>query len=109
MLRSTTSSSASRRCGISAGLWAAIKAGVASVMCAYNQINSAWACENSTLLNDILRGRLGFRGFVIGLGRSAWPMASRKMVGDAWKADRKPKQPAFTEALKAAVKAARFL
>lgn len=43
---------------------AAIRAGVASVMCAYNRINGEWACENGALLNGVLRGELGFRGFV---------------------------------------------
>jgi beta-glucosidase len=43
---------------------AAVKAGVASVMCGYNQINGEWACENSRLQNDILRGQFGFTGFV---------------------------------------------
>jgi len=43
---------------------AAVRAGAASVMCGYNRINGPWACENPELLNGILRGRLGFRGFV---------------------------------------------
>jgi beta-glucosidase len=43
---------------------AAVHAGVASVMCAYNQVNSFWSCENAVLQNEVLRGRWGFRGFV---------------------------------------------
>jgi beta-glucosidase len=43
---------------------AAVRAGVASVMCAYNQINSEWACENGALQNDVLRREFGFRGFI---------------------------------------------
>jgi beta-glucosidase len=43
---------------------AAVEAGVASVMCAYNKINGDWACANGALQNDILRGDLGFRGFI---------------------------------------------
>lgn len=43
---------------------AAVKAGVASVMCAYNQVNGAWACENAGLQDGILRGQWGFQGFV---------------------------------------------
>lgn len=41
------------------------KANVASVMCAYNKINGAFACENQTLLEDILRKDWGFKGFTI--------------------------------------------
>ncbi len=43
---------------------AAVKAGVASVMCAYNMINGSWGCENGELQNDILRRQWGFKGFV---------------------------------------------
>ncbi|MGD0778196.1 MAG: glycoside hydrolase family 3 C-terminal domain-containing protein [Candidatus Solibacter sp.] len=43
---------------------AAVQAGVASVMCAYNKINGDWACENPELQERILRGQWDFRGFV---------------------------------------------
>ncbi len=46
------------------GFEAAVKAGAASVMCAYNRINGPWACENSELENGVLRGQWGFTGFV---------------------------------------------
>src|SRR3954453_4813431 len=39
--------------------------GVRSVMCAYNKVNGPYACENPHLLRDILKGVLGFRGFVV--------------------------------------------
>lgn len=39
-------------------------AGVASIMCSYNQINSVYSCGNGLSLNGILRGEIGFRGFV---------------------------------------------
>ncbi|KAF2163741.1 glycoside hydrolase family 3 protein [Zasmidium cellare ATCC 36951] len=42
-----------------------VKAGVASIMCSYNQVNSSQACQNSYLLNYILKGELGFQGFVM--------------------------------------------
>src|SRR4051794_37427688 len=39
--------------------------GVRSIMCAYNKVNGPYACENPHLLRDILKGDLGFRGFVV--------------------------------------------
>lgn len=38
-----------------------VKAGVASVMCAYNRVNQTEACENRHLLNDILKEELDFQ------------------------------------------------
>ncbi len=43
---------------------AAVKAGVAAIMCSYNQVNGAFACGNPDTLKTILRGQLGFKGFV---------------------------------------------
>ena len=36
-----------------------------SVMCAYNQVNGVYACENRFLLNDVLRRDWGYKGFVM--------------------------------------------
>jgi len=44
---------------------ATVEAGVASVMCSYNRVNGTHACENESLLRRDLKGRLGFRGFVM--------------------------------------------
>ena len=45
---------------------AAVKrAGVGSVMCSYNRIGGAYACQNKTLLTGILRNDWGFKGFVV--------------------------------------------
>ncbi|KAI8359791.1 glycoside hydrolase superfamily [Blakeslea trispora] len=41
-----------------------VEAGVASVMCSYNQVNGTYACEDDYILNTVLKGELGFRGFV---------------------------------------------
>jgi len=44
---------------------ALVKADVASVMCAYNRIYGEPACASDLLINDILRGRWGFKGYLL--------------------------------------------
>lgn len=56
----------------------AVKAGVVSVMCSYNQVNNSYACGNSKLLNGILKDEMGFQGFV----QSDW-LAQRSGVASA--------------------------
>ncbi len=41
-----------------------VKAGVASIMCSYNQVNGAYACGNSQTLRTLLKQEIGFTGFV---------------------------------------------
>ena len=36
-----------------------------AVMCAYNRINGAYACDNDGLLNQVLKGDWGFKGWVM--------------------------------------------
>jgi len=43
---------------------AAVEANVSSVMCSYNMLNGDWACGNEETQNKILKGELGFKGFV---------------------------------------------
>lgn len=43
----------------------AVRAGVGSVMCSYNQVNNSYACQNSKVLNNLLKDELGFQGFVM--------------------------------------------
>ncbi|PQE12947.1 beta-glucosidase 1 precursor protein [Rutstroemia sp. NJR-2017a BBW] len=43
----------------------AVRAGVGSIMCSYNQINNSYGCQNSKMLNNILKDELGFQGFVM--------------------------------------------
>jgi beta-glucosidase len=43
----------------------AVHAGVGSVMCSYNQVNNSYSCQNSKLLNNLLKDELGFQGFVM--------------------------------------------
>ncbi len=42
----------------------AVKAGVSSVMCSYNHVNGPFACGNADTLKTVLKGELGFKGFV---------------------------------------------
>ncbi|KAK4183921.1 glycoside hydrolase superfamily [Podospora australis] len=56
----------------------AVKAGVAAVMCSYNQLNNSYACGNSKLMNGILKDEMGFQGFVM----SDW-LAQHSGVGTA--------------------------
>lgn len=55
-----------------------VRAGVASIMCSYNMVNSSYACGNSKLMNGILKDELGFQGFV----QSDW-LAQRSGVASA--------------------------
>ncbi|KAJ5778823.1 CAZyme family GH3 [Penicillium paradoxum] len=55
-----------------------IRADVASIMCSYQMINNSYACENSKLMNGILKDELGFQGFV----QSDW-LAQRSGVHSA--------------------------
>ena len=41
------------------------EADVASVMCSYNRAGGTHVCHHRRLLNDLLRGELGFDGFVV--------------------------------------------
>jgi beta-glucosidase len=43
---------------------ASVSAGVGAVMCSYNRVNGAYACDNPTTLNDLKQG-LGFSGWVM--------------------------------------------
>lgn len=40
----------------------AVRAGTASVMCSYQQINNSYGCQNSYTLNYLLKNELGFQG-----------------------------------------------
>ncbi|KAF2687644.1 glycoside hydrolase family 3 protein [Lentithecium fluviatile CBS 122367] len=42
----------------------AVREGMAAVMCAMNKSNDTLSCENDRLLNQLLKGELGFPGFV---------------------------------------------
>lgn len=42
----------------------AVRAGVSSIMCSYNRVNGPFACDNADTLKSILKGEIGFKGFV---------------------------------------------
>ena len=43
----------------------ALEAGIASVLCSSNLINGVYSCGSGAMLNGVLKGELGFKGFVI--------------------------------------------
>ncbi|KAL2753146.1 glycoside hydrolase family 3 protein [Sodiomyces alcalophilus JCM 7366] len=57
----------------------AIHANVASVMCSYNRVNGTHACENSEVLNHLLKDEMGFPGYVM----SDWFVAQQTTSGSA--------------------------
>ena len=42
-----------------------VYAGAGCIMCSYNRINNTYACENSKVMNGLLKGELNFQGFVV--------------------------------------------
>lgn len=43
----------------------AVHAGSGNIMCSYNRINNSYGCQNSKMLNGVLKDELGFQGFVV--------------------------------------------
>ncbi|KAI6855986.1 putative beta-glucosidase [Hortaea werneckii] len=43
----------------------ALAAGAGSIMCSYQRANNSYGCQNSKLMNGLLKGELGFQGFVV--------------------------------------------
>ncbi|KAL2851068.1 glycosyl hydrolase family 3 N terminal domain-containing protein [Aspergillus pseudoustus] len=43
----------------------AVRAGAGSAMCSYQRINNSYGCQNSKTMNGLLKGELGFQGFVV--------------------------------------------
>ncbi|MBC7668884.1 MAG: beta-glucosidase [Gemmatimonadaceae bacterium] len=75
-----------------------------SVMCAYNRINGAYACENNYLLNEVLKTDWAYPGFVMSDWGGVHSTAKAANAGlDQESAYTFDKQPFFGAPLKAAV------
>jgi len=90
----------------------AVDAGVGSVMCSYNRVASVYACENESLIQDLLKDELGFDGFVLsdwGATHSTAPSANAgldmEMSGEGYFGFAQAQPAKFGGALKAAVQA----
>ncbi|MGY0056621.1 beta-glucosidase [Streptomyces sp. LZ34] len=79
---------------------AVVRAGVSSVMAAYNHLNGEWNAEHKPTLTDILRGELGFEGFVT----SDWG-ATHSISVEAGLDMQMPDGSFFGDPLKAAIQA----
>ena len=75
-----------------------------SVMCSYNRVNGAYGCENDHLLNKVLKGDWGYKGYVMsdwGAAHSTIPAALAGL--DQQSGYPFDKSPYFDGALKEAV------
>ncbi len=73
-----------------------------SVMCAYNKVNTIYACENGFLLNDVLRRDWGYRGWVMSDWGAVHSVSIREGLDQESGTD--PKKPIwFGKALKDAI------
>jgi beta-glucosidase len=75
-----------------------------SVMCAYNRINSTYACENDYLLNEVLKKDWAYKGYVMSDWGGTHSTAKAANAGlDQESAYTFDKQPFFGAPLKAAL------
>jgi beta-glucosidase len=42
-----------------------VRSGAVCIMCSYNRVNNTQACDNSKMLNGLLKEELGFQGFTL--------------------------------------------
>ncbi|KAI3390563.1 hypothetical protein diail_9198 [Diaporthe ilicicola] len=69
-----------------------VRAGAVTAMCSYNRVNNSYGCQNSKLMNGLLKTELGFQGFVVSdwnarTGGVAGPLAGLDMImpnGTSW-------------------------
>jgi beta-glucosidase len=75
-----------------------------AVMCAYNRVNNVYACENTYLLNEVLKDDWGYKGFVLsdwGAVHSTVPAANNGL--DQESSNGQDSQDFFGAPLRAAV------
>ncbi|MEA2651261.1 MAG: beta-glucosidase [Chloroflexota bacterium] len=61
---------------------AAVREGaVAAAMGSFNRVNGTYACEHRHLLTEVLRGELGFRGWVMSDYEATWSTADSARAG----------------------------
>ncbi len=78
---------------------AVTKGDVATAMCAYNKINGAYSCQNSSLMQDVFKNEYQFRGFI----RS--DLGAVHDVGAAYNAGMDQSKPQHNAELEAGVQA----
>jgi beta-glucosidase len=71
-----------------------------SVMCSYNRVNGDYGCENDFLLNKVLKGDWGYRGWVMSDWGAVHSLAKAVQNGLDQES---PQDPAFFGGLQAAV------
>ncbi|GII04448.1 beta-glucosidase [Planobispora takensis] len=84
---------------------AAVEAGAGAVMCAYNRVNGAFACENRKTLTDDLKRSMGFDGWVMSdwLATRSGQKAARAGLDQAM-----PDDPLFSANLRVGLAAGTF-
>ncbi|KQZ02773.1 beta-glucosidase [Caulobacter sp. Root1455] len=95
---------AARQSDLLAFEFAIEKASPGAVMCAYNRINSIYACESDYLLNEVLKKDWGYTGYVMSDWGGTHSTAKAANAGlDQESAYTFDKQPFFGAPLKAAL------
>nr|WP_260408393.1 beta-glucosidase [Planomonospora venezuelensis] len=84
---------------------AAVEAGAGAVMCAYNRVNGAYACENRRTLTEDLKESMGFTGWVMSdwLATRSGQKAARAGLDQAM-----PDDPLFSANLRLGLAAGTF-
>lgn len=64
------------------GFAEAVRAGTASVMSSYNRVNGTHASQNAYMLNELLKGELGFKGSVVSDWGGLWSTSDAVLAGN---------------------------
>jgi beta-glucosidase len=79
-----------------------------SVMCAYNKVGGTYACENPHLLNEVLKGDWGYKGWVMSDWGAVHSLGAASNGLDQESGQQLDKQVFFDKPLKAAVESGEF-